>query len=114
MVFARSLPSWPPSPPLPPRPAVLRTGRRLLAALLLLSRFFVENLSRTGLPDISYIALIVVAIGARGRTPEARTAVFVALAAAGLLRPDAWVLQRRLTALVYPRIDNRRACNTCR
>ena len=69
----------------------------LIAALLLLSRFFVENLAAQGYLDISYLALIVWAIvmevEKRRRGPISdRSPVFLVLAAAGLLRPDAWVL----------------------
>jgi Dolichyl-phosphate-mannose-protein mannosyltransferase len=64
----------------------------LLAALLLLSRFFVENLSAQGYLDITYIALIVWAIVLEVERPRRGAPVFAALAAAGLLRPDAWVL----------------------
>jgi hypothetical protein len=64
----------------------------LLAALLVLSRFFVENLAAQGYLDISYIALIVWAIVLEIERPRRGTPVFVALAAAGMLRPDAWVL----------------------
>jgi len=64
----------------------------LFAALLLLSRFFVENLAAQGYLDISYVALIVWAIVLEVERPRRGTAVFVVLAAAGLLRPDAWVL----------------------
>ena len=64
----------------------------LVAALLLLSRFFVENLAAQGYLDISYVALIVWAIVLEVERPRRGTAVFLTLAAAGLLRPDAWVL----------------------
>ncbi len=64
----------------------------VLAALLLLSRFFVENLAAQGYLDISYVALIVWAIALEVERPRRGPVVFVALAAAGLLRPDAWVL----------------------
>ena len=64
----------------------------MFAALLMLSRFFDENLAAQGYLDISYVALIVWAVGARGRTPPAGHACSLTLAAAGLLRPDAWVL----------------------
>ncbi len=64
----------------------------LLAALLVLSRFFVENLAAQGYLDISYIALIVWAIVLEIERPRRGTPVFLALAAAGMLRPDAWVL----------------------
>jgi hypothetical protein len=64
----------------------------LIAALLLLSRFFVENLAAQGYLDISYIALIVWAIVLEVERPRRGAAVLLTLAAAGLLRPDAWVL----------------------
>jgi hypothetical protein len=80
----------------------------LLAALLLLSRFFVESLSSQGYLDISYVALIVWAIVLEVERPRRGTAVFLALAAAGLLRPDAWVLSGVYWLWCYPRIDNRR------
>jgi hypothetical protein len=64
----------------------------LVAALLLLSRFFIENLAAQGYLDISYVALIVWAIVLEVERPRRGAPVFVTLAAAGLLRPDAWVL----------------------
>jgi len=64
----------------------------LIAALLLLSRFFVENLAAQGYLDISYVALIVWAIVLEVERPRRGAPVFMTLAAAGLLRPDAWVL----------------------
>jgi hypothetical protein len=64
----------------------------LVAALLLLSRFFIENLAAQGYLDISYVALIVWAIALEVERPRRGAAVFLTLAAAGLLRPDAWVL----------------------
>jgi len=64
----------------------------LLAGLLVLSRFFVENLAAQGYLDISYIALIVWAIALEVERPRRGVPVFLLLAGAGLLRPDAWVL----------------------
>ena len=64
----------------------------LVAALLLLSRFFIENLAAQGYLDISYVALIVWAIVLEVERPRRGPPVFLLLAAAGLLRPDAWVL----------------------
>jgi len=64
----------------------------VIAALLLLSRFFVENLAAQGYLDISYIALIVWAIALEVQRPRRGGAVLALLALAGLLRPDAWVL----------------------
>jgi hypothetical protein len=64
----------------------------LVAALLVLSRFFVENLAAQGYLDISYVALIVWAIVFEVQRPRRGALVLLTLAAAGLLRPDAWVL----------------------
>ncbi len=64
----------------------------LVAALLLLSRFFIENLAAQGYLDITYLALIVWAVVLEVERPRRGAPVFLTLAAAGLLRPDAWVL----------------------
>jgi len=83
----------------------------LLAALLVLSRFFVENLAAQGYLDISYIALIVWAIVFAVQRPRRwpisdRSLVLVTLALAGLLRPDAWVLSGAYWLwLAWPRRD---------
>jgi hypothetical protein len=63
-----------------------------IAALLLLSRFFVENLAAQGYLDITYVALIAWAVVLEVERPRRAAPVFGLLAAAGLLRPDAWVL----------------------
>ncbi len=64
----------------------------LVAALLVLSRFFVENLAAQGYLDITYVALVVWAVVLELERPRRGPAVFLTLAAAGLLRPDAWAL----------------------
>jgi hypothetical protein len=64
----------------------------LLGAALLLSRFFVENLAAQGYLDITYLALIVWAVALEVERPRRGVPVFLLLAAAGLLRPDAWAL----------------------
>ncbi len=64
----------------------------VLAGLLVLSRFYVENLAAQGYLDVSYVALIIWAIVFEVQRPRRGTLVLVLLAAAGLLRPDAWVL----------------------
>jgi hypothetical protein len=64
----------------------------VLGGLLVLSRFFVENLAAQGYLDISYVALLVWAIVLEVQRPRRGTAVLALLAAAGLLRPDAWLL----------------------
>src|SRR6202034_3550130 len=62
------------------------------AALLMLSRFYDENLAAQGYLDLSYVALIVWAVALEVQRPRRGVPVFLLLAAAGLLRPDAWVL----------------------
>ncbi len=64
----------------------------LLTALLVLTRLFDANLAAQGYLDIAYIALIVWATALEVERPRRGTPVFVLLLAAGLLRPDAWVL----------------------
>src|SRR5258708_12002926 len=58
----------------------------VLAALLLLSRFFVENLSAQGYLDISYLAPVVWAVVLEVEHPRRGAPVFVARAAPRLLR----------------------------
>ncbi|HEY1457894.1 MAG TPA: hypothetical protein VGF15_05200 [Solirubrobacteraceae bacterium] len=64
----------------------------MFAALLMLSRFFDENLAAQGYLDISYVALVVWAVALEVERPRRGGLVFMVLAGAGLLRPDAWVL----------------------
>jgi hypothetical protein len=63
-----------------------------VAGLLVLSRFFVENLAAQGYLDISYVALVVWATALELERPRRGAPVFLLLGAAGLLRPDAWLL----------------------
>src|SRR5437764_6095616 len=79
----------------------------VIAALLLLSRFFVENLAAQGYLDISYIALIVWAIALEVQRPRRGGAVLVLLALAGLLRPDRWVLSGAYWLWCLPGTSNR-------
>ncbi len=77
---------------LPPRAAVLRPLVGLVAALLVLSRFFLENLAAQGYLDITYLALIVWAVVLEVQKPAPRTGGARAAGGCGLLRPDAWLL----------------------
>jgi hypothetical protein len=79
----------------------------LVAALLVLSRFFIENLAAQGYLDISYLALIVWAAVLEVQRPRRGAPVLLALAAAGLLRPDAWVLSGAYWLWCAWRADNR-------
>jgi hypothetical protein len=79
----------------------------LAAALLVLSRFFVESLASQGYLDISYLALIVWAVVLEVQRPRRGTPVLVLLAAAGLLRPDAWLVSGLYWLWCSWRADNR-------
>jgi hypothetical protein len=79
----------------------------LAAALLVLSRFFVESLASQGYLDISYLALIIWALVLEVQRPRRGGTVLALLAAAGLLRPDAWVLSGLYWLWCSWRADNR-------
>ncbi len=63
-----------------------------IAALILCTRFDYESLAAQGYLDFSYMALVVWAGAFEAAKPRRGTPVFLLLAAAGLLRPDAWLL----------------------
>jgi hypothetical protein len=63
-----------------------------LAALLLLTRFDFAFLAARGYLDVPYMALVVWAAVMESTRPKRGWPVFALLAAAGLLRPEAWIL----------------------
>jgi hypothetical protein len=63
-----------------------------VAAGLLLTRFDYAFLAARGYIDVSYMALIVWAAVLEWTRPRRGTVVLLMLAAAGLLRPEAWLL----------------------
>jgi hypothetical protein len=63
-----------------------------LVAVLMLTRLFDANLAAQGYLDITYVALIVWAAALEVQRPRRGAPVFALLLAAGLLRPDAWVI----------------------
>lgn len=64
-----------------------------IAAALLLTRFDYPFLAARGYIDISYLAVVMVAAVIEARAPRQRPVlVLVLLAAAGLMRPEAWLL----------------------
>jgi hypothetical protein len=63
-----------------------------IAAVLVLTRFDFGFLAARGYIDIPYMALVMWAAVLEARQPRRGTAVLVLLAAAGMLRPEAWVL----------------------
>jgi hypothetical protein len=64
----------------------------LIAAALLCTRFDFPFLAARAYIDIPYLALIVWAVALEAGQRRRGTPVFVLLAAAGLLRPEAWLL----------------------
>src|SRR3954468_1158730 len=64
----------------------------VVAALLLLSRFDFAFLAVRGYIDIPYLALVVWAVALEAARPRRGTPVFILIALAGLLRPEAWLL----------------------
>jgi len=64
----------------------------LIAAALLCTRFDFPFLAARAYIDIPYLALIVWAVALEAEQRRRGTVVFVLLAAAGLLRPEAWLL----------------------
>jgi hypothetical protein len=64
----------------------------LLAALLVLTRFDFPSLAVRGYIDIPFMAMIVWAGALEAAKPRRGLPVFLLLAAAGLLRPEAWLL----------------------
>jgi hypothetical protein len=63
-----------------------------LAALLLLTRFDFGFLAARGYIDVPYMALVVWAAVLEAARPRRGTPVFLLLAAAGMLRPEGWLL----------------------
>ena len=63
-----------------------------VAALLVLTRFDFGFLAARGYIDIPYMALVVWAAVLEADRPRRGVPVFIVLAAAGMLRPEAWVL----------------------
>jgi len=75
-----------------------------VAAALLLTRFDYPFLAARGYIDISYLAVVMVAAVVEARAPRRRPVlVLVLLAAAGLMRPEAWVLAGLYWLWLFPR-----------
>jgi len=64
----------------------------MIAAAILCTRFDYESYAAQGYLDFSYMALVVWAGALEAARPRRGLAVFALLLAAGLLRPDAWLL----------------------
>lgn len=63
-----------------------------IAAVLVLTRFDFGFLAARGYIDIPYMAIVMWAAVLEARRPRRGAAVLLLLAAAGMLRPEAWVL----------------------
>jgi hypothetical protein len=63
-----------------------------VAGALVLSRLFIENLALQGYLDVTYAALVVWAAALELERPRRGWPVLALLSAAGLLRPEAWLL----------------------
>jgi hypothetical protein len=63
-----------------------------IAAFLILTRFDFPSLAVRGYIDIPFLATVVWAGALEAARPRRGTSVFVLLAAAGLMRPEAWLL----------------------
>jgi hypothetical protein len=74
-----------------------------VAVALLLTRFDYPFLAARGYVDIPYMALVVWAAVLEAARPRRGTLVFVLLAAAGLLRPEAWLLAALYWCWLAPR-----------
>ena len=64
----------------------------LVAAVLLCTRFDFPFLAARGYIDIPYLAFVIWAAALEAERPRRGTPVFVLLALAGLMRPEAWLL----------------------
>jgi hypothetical protein len=74
-----------------------------VAALLTLTRFDFGFLAARGYIDIPYMAIVVWAAALEAAKPRRGVSVMLLLAAAGLLRPEAWVLAGLYWLWLFPR-----------
>jgi hypothetical protein len=76
-----------------------------VAAALLITRFDFPFLAARGYIDIPYLAVIIWAAVIEARAPRQRAVlVLVLLAAAGLMRPEAWVLAGLYWLWLFPKL----------
>ena len=81
------------------------------AAALLVTRFDFPFLAARGYIDIPYLAVVIWAAVIEARAPRRRPVlVLVLLAAAGLMRPEAWVLAGLYWLWLFPKATWRERC----
>lgn len=80
----------------------------VIGALVVLTRPPMERDVMLGYLDVSFAALIVWAVLLEARRPRRGTATLAVLAAAGLLRPEAWVLAGLYVLYLWRGADPRR------
>ncbi len=74
----------------------------LVAALLVLSRFDFAFLAARGYVDVPYLALVVWAVALEATRPRRGVPVLLLLVAAGLLRPEGWLLLALYWLWLFP------------
>jgi Dolichyl-phosphate-mannose-protein mannosyltransferase len=74
----------------------------LVAAVLLCTRFDFPFLAARGYIDIPYLAFVIWAAALEAERPRRGTPVFVLLALAGLMRPEAWLLSGLYFLWTFP------------
>ena len=79
----------------------------LVAAIAVLTRPALERDALLAYQDIPFAALIVGAVLMEARRPRRGVPVFVVLAIAGLLRPEAWFLSGLYFLYMWPAVSNR-------
>lgn len=79
-----------------------------LAAAIVLTREPVLSFGVRAYVDIPYVALVLGALLAETRQPKRGTLPLALLAAAGLLRPEAWLFSAAYLIYVAPAVDRRR------
>jgi hypothetical protein len=79
----------------------------LVAAVAVLTRPALERDALLAYQDIPFAALIVGAVLIEARRPRRGLPVFVLLAVAGLLRPEAWFLSGLYFLYMWPAVSNR-------
>ena len=84
----------------------------LLAAALVLTREVVLEMTTGALVDLPFLALVVWAVLLEIRRPRRRAAVLALLGAAGLLRPEAWLLAGAYALWILPGQEPSRRAST--